>query len=74
MKVVGISKQIDLILYEIKTVKTRQNIYHVINIGCRYDKNAYNKIKGIPFSFAQDDLSMTLLKHAKGFTNGATLD
>ena len=39
VKGVGMSKQIDLIRNT--DPKKRPNFYHVIDIGCRYDKNAY---------------------------------
>ena len=38
VKLVGMSKQIDLIRNTDR--QKRPNLYHVIGIGCRYDKNA----------------------------------
>ena len=39
MTVVGMSKQIDLIRNTDR--QKRPNLYHVIDIGWRYDKNVY---------------------------------
>ena len=41
MKVVGVSKQIVLIRNTERQKKP--NLYRVIDIGCRYDKNALKK-------------------------------
>ena len=40
VKVVGMSKQIDLVGNT--DCQKRPNLYHVIDIGCRYYRNAYN--------------------------------